>query len=117
MIIIITTTFRLNLNKQITCQTDSGGTKDVEIMVPLKYLSNFWRTLKIQLINCDSNLILTWSANCVYYCCKSSNNICSNWYKVYVSVATLSTQNNARPLQQLKWVFKRTIIWNKKNQK
>ena len=31
----------------------------------LKYLSNFWRTLEILLINCEVNLILTWSANCL----------------------------------------------------
>ena len=36
-----------------------------EILVPLKYLSNFWRSLQMLLINCESNLILTWSANCV----------------------------------------------------
>ena len=41
----------LNLNKKITGKTAEGGTKDVEIMVPLKY---FWKTLEI-------NLILTWS--------------------------------------------------------
>ena len=35
--------------------------KDVEIMVPSKYLSNFWRTLEMPLINCEVNLILTWS--------------------------------------------------------
>ena len=34
-------------------------------MVPLKYLGNFWRTLEIPLINCEVNLILTWSANCI----------------------------------------------------
>ena len=34
-------------------------------MVPLKYLSNFWRTLEMLLINCELNLILTWSANCI----------------------------------------------------
>ena len=39
--------------------------KNVEIMVPLKYLSNFWRTLEMYLINCEANLILTWSSNCV----------------------------------------------------
>ena len=39
--------------------------KDVEIMVPLKYLSNFWRNLEMPLINCEVNLILTWSLNCV----------------------------------------------------
>ena len=39
--------------------------KDVEIMVSLKYLSNFWRTLEMPLINCEVNLILTWSSTCV----------------------------------------------------
>ena len=39
--------------------------KDVEIMVPLKYLSNFWRTLEMPLINSEVNLILTWSSTCV----------------------------------------------------
>ena len=33
-----------------------------EIMVPLKHLSNLWRTLEMPLINCEVNLILTWSA-------------------------------------------------------
>ena len=39
--------------QQITGQTGNGGTKDVEIIVPLKYLSNFWRTLEMLLINCE----------------------------------------------------------------
>ena len=34
-------------------------------MVPLKYLSNFWRTLEMPLINCEVELVLTWSENCV----------------------------------------------------
>ena len=42
----------------------TGNTKDVEIIVPLKYLSNFWRTLEMALINCEFNLILTWSKDC-----------------------------------------------------
>ena len=37
------------------------GRKNVKIRVPLKYLSNFWRTLEMPLINCEINLILTWS--------------------------------------------------------
>ena len=39
--------------------------KEVEIVVPLIHLSNFWRTLDIPLINCEISLILTWSENCV----------------------------------------------------
>ena len=40
-------------------------TKNVKITVPLKYLSNFWRTLNMTMINCEANLILTWSENYV----------------------------------------------------
>ena len=51
---------------KITGKTPAAGnTKDVEIIVPLKYLSNFWRTLEMPLINCEVNLILTWSPTCV----------------------------------------------------
>ena len=54
-----------NFKVKITGQTGDDGRKGVEIMVPLKHLSNFWRTLEMPLINCELNLILTWSANCV----------------------------------------------------
>ena len=40
-----------------------GNTKDVEILVPLKYLSNFWRSLEMPIMNCEVKLILTWSKN------------------------------------------------------
>ena len=50
--------------QKITGRTDDGN-KNVEIIVPLKYLSNFWRTLGMFLINCEINLILTRSENCV----------------------------------------------------
>ena len=59
------TTDSFNFKAKITGQTGNNGTKDVEIMVPLKYLSNFWRTLEMPLINCEVNLILTWSSTCV----------------------------------------------------
>ena len=51
---------------KITGKTPAdGNTKDVEIIVPLKHLSNFWRTLEMPLINCEVNLLLTWSKDCV----------------------------------------------------
>ena len=43
----------------------AGNEKDVEIMVPLKFLSNFWRIIEVLLINCEINLIETWSSTCV----------------------------------------------------
>ena len=46
---------------------------DVKIVVPLTYLSNFWRNLNIPLINCEIELILTWFANCVLCPNKQSN--------------------------------------------
>ena len=47
---------------KITGKTpDNGNTKDIEMLVPLKYLSNFWRNLEMPLINCEVELILTWS--------------------------------------------------------
>ena len=42
--------------QKITCQTRNDGTKDVKIILPLEYLSNFWRTLKMPLINWKINI-------------------------------------------------------------
>ena len=49
----------------MTGQTGDDGTKNVEIITPIVYLSTFWRFLEMPLINSEVNLILTWSANCV----------------------------------------------------
>ena len=55
-----------NFKSKIIGKTnDDGDTENVEIMIQLKYLSNFWRTLEMSLINCEINLILNWSANCL----------------------------------------------------
>ena len=87
--------------------------KDVEIMVPLKYLSSFWRTLEMPLINCEVNLILTWSSTCVITNCTGAGTFEITDTKLYVPVVTLSIQENAKLLQQLKSGFKRVINWNK----
>ena len=50
-----------NFKVKITGQTGDDGTKNIEIVVPLKYLSNFWQTLEMSLINCEINLILSWN--------------------------------------------------------
>ena len=87
--------------------------KDVEIIVPLKYLSNFWRTLEMPLINCEVNLILTWSSTCVITDSTGAGTFEITNTKLYVPVVTLSTQENAKLLQQLKSGFERVINWNK----
>ena len=99
---------------KITGKTpDDDNEKDVEIMVPLKYLSNFWRTLKMPLINSEVNLILTWSSTCVITNSTSAGTFEITDTKLYVPVVTLSTKENAKLLQQLKSGFKRVINWNK----
>ena len=110
------TTESFNFKAKITDQTGDDGTKDVEIMVPLKYLSNFWRTLEMPLINCEVNLILTWSSTCVIASAGDANQAATfsiTDTKLYVPVVALSTQENAKLLQQLKSGFKRVINWNK----
>ena len=64
--------YSIKNSKSFDCKTSITGklenndvTKDVKFAVPLKYLSNFWRTLDMSLINCEVSLILTWSENCV----------------------------------------------------
>ena len=100
--------------------------KKVEIVLSLEYLSNFWRTLKIPLINCEINLILTWSKNCVITSKATTVEVGYNRIndptnaifkitdsKLYVPVNTLSTQNDNKILKQLRTGVKRTIKSNR----
>ena len=89
-----------------------GNTKDVEILVPLKCLSSFWRTLEMPIINCEVELILTWSKNCVITNSTGEGKFAITETRLYVPVVTLSTEDNAKLLQQLKSNFKRKINWN-----
>ena len=92
---------------------NNNNVKDVEIMVPLKYLSNFWRTLEMPLINCEVNLSLIWSSACVITNSTGAGTFEITDTKLYVPVVTLSTQENIKLLKQLKSGFKRVINWNK----
>ena len=78
---------------KITGKTPAADNeKDVEIMVPLKYLSNFWRSLEMPLINCEVNLILIWSSTCVMTNCTGAATFEITDTKLYVPVVTLSTK-------------------------
>ena len=84
---------------KITGKTPAAGTeKDVEIMVPLKYLSNFWRTLEMSLINCEVNLILTWLSTCVITSSTGTGTFNITDTKLYVPAVTLSTEDNSKLL-------------------
>ena len=105
-----------NFKVKIIGQTEDNGTKNVEIMVLLKYLSNFWRTLEIPLINCEITLLLAWSESCVIVSTDVANQNATfaiTDTKLYVPVVTLSQQDNEKLLEQLQSDFKRVINWNK----
>ena len=80
---------------------ESDDTKNVKIRVPLKYFSNFWRALEIALINCEINLILTWSNKCFIIDSPIEGQ------------KPIDGQDNAKLLEQFKSGFKITINWNK----
>ena len=110
------TTDSFKFKAKITGQTYNNGRIDVEIMVPLKYLSNFSITLEMPLIIYEVELILHRSANCVIISTNVANQ--NPWFtitetKLYFAVVTLSTQDNAKLLPKLKSGFKKTISWNK----
>ena len=102
-----------NFKVKMTGKTGDDGTKNVEIMLPLKSLE---RNLEMPLINCEINLILTWSTTCVIVSTNVANKDTTfeiTDTKLYVPVVTLSTQDNSKLLQQFNSGFKRVINWNK----
>ena len=108
---------------------DKVGKNETEITVPLKHLINFCRTLNIPLINCEIELILTWSQNCALadMTARAAGNnndppaigappgleFQITDTKLHIPVVTLSKENDKRILEQLKSGFKRTVKWNK----
>ena len=73
-------------------RTGNDGTKNTEICVPVKYRSNFWRTVEMPLINCEINLVLTWSENCILIFGGIDNQVPTSAItetKLYVPVVTL----------------------------
>ena len=99
--------------QKITCVTGANGTKNLAISMPLKHLSNFWRTLQMPLINCEIHLILSSFDKCLLSNDTKATTFAITDTKLLLPVATLSTEDNEKPLEQLKSGFKRTINWNK----
>ena len=106
--------------------TDADGNdrslKNTKIVVPLKYLSNFFRSLEMPLINCKIHLDLNWNNNCVIYGADTytggdnANNRETTFEitntELYVPIVTLSTKHNVNLTKQLNEGFKRSVYWN-----
>ena len=88
------------------------ATLNVKVAVPLKYLSNFFRSLEMPLINCKIKLNLTWKKECVLSINDGNAVFIINDTKLYVPVVTLSKEDNKDFIEQQNKGFKRSIYWN-----
>ena len=102
--------YKSSFFKQRTAD-DNGVFKDVKTAVPLKYLSNFWRSLEMALINCKINLELNWSKDCVMSTIANTTFKITNT-KLYVPIVTLSRKDNVKLVKLLEEGFKRPVYWN-----
>ena len=86
--------------------------RNVKVVVPLKYLSNFFRSLEMPLINCKIKLNLTWKKECVLSTDAGDAIFIINDTKIYVPVVTLSKEDNKDFIEQQNKRFQRSIYWN-----
>ena len=84
----------------------------VQVFVPLKYLSNFFRSLEMPLINSKIKLNLTWKKECVLSTDNGNAVFIINDSKMYVPVVTLSKEDNKDFIEQQNKGFQRSIYWN-----
>ena len=92
--------------------TEANGTKNgVKIAVPLKYLSNFWGSLDMPLINCKVELSLKWYQTCLLTAATTATFEITD-PKLYVPSVTLTVEKNSKLSQLLSDGFKRSIYWN-----
>ena len=88
------------------------ATLNVTVVVPLKYLSNFFRSLEMPLVNCKIKLKLTWKKECLLSSNHGNAVFIINDTKLYVSVVTLSKEDNKDFIDQKNKCFQRSIYWN-----
>ena len=89
------------------------GVNGVKIAVPLTYLSNFWRSLEIPLINCKVEFSLNWYSNCVTIIVNgTAATFTITDTKLYVPIVTWKTEENTKLSKLLSEGFKRSVYWN-----
>ena len=85
---------------------------NVKVVVPLKYISNFFRSLEMPLINYKIKLNLTWKKECVLSTDEGNAEFIVNNTKMYVPVVTLSKEINKDFIEQQNKGFQRSVYWN-----
>ena len=91
---------------------DNLTKRSVKVIIPLKYLSNFFRSLEMSLINCKIKLNLTWKKECELSTDNGNAVFIINDTKMYASVVTLSKEDNKDFIEQQNKGFQRSIYWN-----
>ena len=91
---------------------DNIAKRSVKVVVPLKYLSNFFRSLEMPLINYKIKLNLTWKKECVLSTDACNAVFIINDTKMYVPVVTLPKEDNKDFIEQQNKEFQRSIYWN-----
>ena len=107
--------YKIKLLGNVTEVTgDAAGVRrlNVKVVVPLKYLSNFFRSLGMPLINCKIKLNLTWKKEWVLSTGVGEAVFIINDTKLYVTVVTLSKEDNKDFIEQQNKEFQRSIYWN-----
>ena len=96
--------------------TDDNNVNNVKLVVPLKYVSNFFRSLEMPLVYCKIDLELKWHKDCMISSVDAAAGQVVSFAitntKLYVPVVTLFTKDNTNLTKQLNEGFKRTIYWN-----
>ena len=88
------------------------GRLNVKIVVPLKYLSNFFRSLEMALINCKIKLNLTWKKECVLSTAADDAVFIISDTKLCIPVVTLSKEDNKDFIEQQSKGFQISVYWN-----
>ena len=103
-------------NQNFKRTDDDNNVNNVKLVVPLKYVCNFFRSLEMPLVNCKIDLELTWHKDCMISSADAAANHVVSFMitdtKLYIPVVTLSTKDNTNLTKQLNEGFKRTIYWN-----
>ena len=90
----------------------NGSVKEAKTVVPLKYLSNFWRSLEMPLVNCKVYLKLIWIQDCILSSARDSTKFTITNIKLHVPIVTLSTKDSTNLAKQLNDGFNRSVYWN-----
>ena len=98
----------LNTNHIFLTADDNGVFKDVKIIVPLKYLTNFGRSLEMPLINCEIHLDINWNKDCVMSTIVDTTFKITNT-KLYVLIVPLPSKDIVKLVKRLEEGFKRPV--------